>query len=277
VYQIRCLPTGKIYIGSAVNLRDRWYRHRWSLNRGHHRNPHLQQAWIKYGEANFEFSILEFVEKDHLLAVEQVWINKTGCTDRTLGFNAYDIAGSPGEANARVWEGFIDPDGNEVIIKNLHAFCQKQGLTFKSMHQLAVGKSKLKSHKGWTHKNSVRKRDYIKTYDGFIDPEGNLVGPITNLAEFCRQHSLDKTHMVAVAHGRICSHRGWTHEHGRAPQNYKTYTGFINPNSERITITNLDEFCRENGLHPVKMRQLKSGQIQRYKGWTWREEEEHGK
>src|SRR5262245_19868867 len=144
------------------------------------------------------------------------------------------------------------------------------------MRNLAKGTSKLKSHKGWTHRNSVRQRDYVKTYDGFIDPSGNLIEPIINLAAFCRQHSLDNTHMVAVAHGRICSHRGWTHVRGRAPQNYKTYAGFVNPNGECVTITNLDEFCRENGLHPVKMRQLKSGQIRRYKGWTWRVEE-HGK
>jgi hypothetical protein len=51
--------------------------------------------------------------------------------------------------------------------------------------------------------------------------------------------------------------------------------GFVNLEGERITIINLDEFCRENGLHPVKMRQLKSGQIRRYKGWTWREERAH--
>jgi len=64
------------------------------------------------------------------------------------------------------------------------------------MHRLAKGQSKLKAHRGWTHRNSVRQREYIKTYDGFIGPDGNAVGTITNLAEFCRQHGLDNTHMV---------------------------------------------------------------------------------
>ena len=277
VYQIRCVPTGKIYVGSAVDLRKRWYRHRWALRRGKHVNRYLQQAWDKYGAENFTFEILEFVDVSHVLKAEQEWIDSTACTDREIGFNVRDSAESSGSFNAQEWEGFINPEGNEVTITNMEEFCRTHKLSGTAMRSLAKGNRKLKSHKGWTHRNSVRQRDYIKTYDGFIDPEGNLVGPITNLAEFCRQHDLDNTHMVAVANARICSHRGWTHQRGRTPQNYKTHTGFINPNNERITITNLDEFCRENRLHPVKMRQLKTGQIRRYKGWTWREKEEYDK
>lgn len=275
IYQIRCVPTGKIYVGSAVNLRERWYRHRRALGRGKHVNCYLQQAWDKYGEENFEFIVLEYVERGGLLAAEQIWMDKSDCTNREKGFNIFDTAGSPGDTLAQIWEGFTDPAGNEVIISNLHDFCRQNGLNFTAMRNLAKGTSKLKSHKGWTHRNSVRQRDYVKTYDGFIDPHGNLIQPIINLAAFCRQHSLDNTHMVAVAHGRICSHRGWTHIRGRASQKKKTYVGFVNPNGECVTITNLDEFCRENGLHPVKMRQLKSGQIRRYKGWIWRDEGGH--
>jgi hypothetical protein len=151
---------------------------------------------------------------------------------------------------------------------SLHTDGEDLYLSFNAMHRLAKGHSKLKGHKGWTHRNSVRQRDYIKTFDGFISPDGNPVGAITNLAEFCRQHGLDNTHMIAVMNGRICSHRGWTHARSRTPQNYKTYTGFINSGGERIVITNLADFCRQNSLHPVKMRQLISGIVKRYKGWT---------
>jgi group I intron endonuclease len=274
VYQIRCIPTGKVYIGSAVNLRDRWYRHRKSLSRGTHRNRYLQNAWDKYGSQSFEFEILEYVDVSHLLLAEQKWIDSTSCTDRTIGFNLYNIAGSPGQSFAQTWEGFIDPDNNERTITNLHEFCRKNGLSFNAMHRLAKGQSKLKAHKGWTHRNSVRQRDYIKTYEGFIDPEGNAVGIITNLAEFCREHGLDNTHMLAVMNGRICSHRGWTHVRSRKPRNFKTYIGFVNPRGEQVIITNLAEFCRENALHPVKMRQLISGRVRCYKGWTWSNDNE---
>lgn len=273
VYQIRCIPTGKIYVGSAVDLRRRWDQHRYRLRRSDHRNVYLQQAWNKYGEANFEFSVIEFVERADLLRAEQAWIDKTGCTNQKVGFNLYPIAGSPGDTFARVWEGFIDPDGNEITITNLHDFCRQHGLNFTSMCRLASGKSKLKSCKGWTHRNSVRQREYIKTWNGFIAPDGQPAGPITNLAAFCREHGLDNTHMVAVARGRICGHRGWTHESGRQRQE-KTYTGFINPNGQRVVITNLQAFCREHRLHPVRMHQLKNGQRKKHKGWAWRNDDE---
>jgi group I intron endonuclease len=275
VYQIRCIPTGKIYVGSAVNLFKRWEQHRRTLRKCKHRNHYLHHAWDKYGEQLFVFEILEFVDVSHLLEAEQDWINSTACVDNSIGFNIRDTAASSGSFRAQTWEGFIDPDGNEITIMNLHDFCRERDLDFPSMHRLAKGKSKLKSYKGWTHRNSVRQRDYIKMYDGFIGPDGIAVGTITNLAEFCREHGLDNTHMVAVMNGRICSHRGWTHILGRARQDYKTYQGFINPGGERVVITNLAEFCRNNGLHSVKMRQLISGRVRRYKGWTWKEEEKN--
>src|SRR3712207_3226582 len=107
VYQIRCAATNKIYVGSALDLRERWYRHRWSLRRGRHRNPHLQAAWDKYGESAFDIAILELVAAPELLRKEQEWIERTRCAERSIGFNIYTTAGSPGGARARVWEGFI--------------------------------------------------------------------------------------------------------------------------------------------------------------------------
>ena len=271
IYHILCEPTGKIYIGSTVDLRERWGSHRRSLRQGNHSNVYLQQAWDKYGEVSFKFSVLQFVETSVLLQAEQAWLDKTGCADRNVGFNICTVAGSTSDVNAQVWEGFIDPDGNEVIITNLHAFCRQHGLDFPSMHRLSKGKSKLKSYKGWTHKNSPRRREYMKTYDGFITPDGRPAGSITNLAAFCREHGLDKTHMVAVAHGRICSHRGWTHANGKQRLEPKTYFGFINPDGQRVAIVNLSLFCREHGLHPVHMHQLISSQRKSHKGWTWRQ------
>lgn len=274
VYQILCKPTGKIYIGSAVNFRERWSQHQSSLRRGVHRNIYLQNAWDKYGAARFEFSVLEFVERADLLRSEQVWIDKTRCTDQKIGFNLYPIAGSLGNTHAQVWEGFIDPNGNEMTITNLYDFCRRNGLNFTAMRNLAIGKSKLKSHKGWSNKNSVRQRDYVKTFNGFIDPDGHPVGPITNLAAFCRERRLDNTHMVAVAHGRICSHRGWTHSNGKRRLEPKAYNGFLNPAGQRVAITNLKGFCREHDLHPVHMHELISGKRKSHKGWTWRSNDE---
>ena len=270
VYQIACKANGKIYVGSAVNLQSRWYSHRRDLGNGVHVNPHLQSAWNLYGETNFEFSVLEYVDEQRLLTTEQLWIDKTGCTDRRIGFNVKLEATSAGQGIGRTWEGFRDPSGNVVTIVNLADFCRRNRLSMTAMSQLFKGQSKLKSHKGWTHVNSVRQREFIKTHEGFVDPSGRLVGPIRNLAAFCRDHALDKTHMTAVARGRIPSHRGWTHVRGRKNLAAVVHKGFIAPGGAVVRITNLSAFCRAAGLCKVHMFELKSGKRPSHKGWTWK-------
>lgn len=273
VYQITCMPTGQVYIGRTVNLLTRWKAHTRLLGLGRHTNRRLQAAWVMFEPEDFRFSILEFADEADLVATEQKWIDQSGCLDREIGFNISDNAAYPSGMQAHVWEGFIDPDGNEVTIKNLSAFCREHGLSPVIMQRLAWGKHKNKGHKGWTHRNSVRQRDYIKTHEGFIDPAGNPVGPIVNMAEFARAHGLVAAHMTALANGRILSHQGWTHVTSRPRQNGpKTYTGFVNPVGERVIITNLQDFCKEHGLHIIKMRQVKCGIHRSHKGWTWREE-----
>src|SRR5205085_7664694 len=139
-------------------------------------------------------------------------------------------------------------------------FCREHDLDFPSMHRLAKGKSKLKSYTGWTHCNSKRKRDYVKTYVGFISPNGTPIGTITNLAAFCRQNNLDPTHMIAVSKGRIHSHHGWTHAQGRPPRPaFKRHQGFVSPDGKQIVITNLQAFCKQHGLSPVHMHAVKNG------------------
>ena len=93
-------------------MHDRCEHHRSSLRRGNHPNPHLQAAWDKYGEKNFEFIALETVNRSELLDAEQKWLNNTQAYSRGIGFNIFDTAGSPGDTFAQTWEGFIDPDVN---------------------------------------------------------------------------------------------------------------------------------------------------------------------
>lgn len=105
VYKIKCITTGKIYIGSAVNIYDRCGQHQRKLRRGKHHNEHLQSAWDKYGAENFEFSVLEITARNNLLNSEQAWLNKTCAFDRQIGYNIFKYAGSPGDKFARTWEG----------------------------------------------------------------------------------------------------------------------------------------------------------------------------
>ena len=74
IYAITNAENGKVYIGSTIGLAKRWEYHRQDLRRGDHANPHLQRAWNKYGEAAFEFGILEYLDSpEELHLAEQFW------------------------------------------------------------------------------------------------------------------------------------------------------------------------------------------------------------
>jgi group I intron endonuclease len=76
IYKITNKVNGKFYIGSAVNIKERWDKHRSDLYNRSHKNPHFLAAWNKYGERNFKFEVIEFVEDKKLLLMrEQHWIN----------------------------------------------------------------------------------------------------------------------------------------------------------------------------------------------------------
>lgn len=93
VYALICEPTGRLYVGSAVNIRDRWARHLRELEAANHRNSLLQRAWNKYGAASFRATILERIEApDTLLAREQIWIDQLKSAAPT-GFNLAPVAG----------------------------------------------------------------------------------------------------------------------------------------------------------------------------------------
>lgn len=91
IYVIRCVPTGKLYVGSASFFNQRKARHIGSLRAGSHHSPKLQNAWCKYGESAFVFEEIECViDQGVLVEREQFWID----TLRPW-FNIAKFAGSP--------------------------------------------------------------------------------------------------------------------------------------------------------------------------------------
>lgn len=94
IYKITNVINGMMYVGSAFHINRRWNFHKSALNLRRHKNKYLQNAWNKYSENAFEFSILELCEKDHLLFREQIWLNFYKCFDRTIGYNLTPTAGS---------------------------------------------------------------------------------------------------------------------------------------------------------------------------------------
>lgn len=70
VYSITS-PSGKSYIGSAINFDKRWAMHLWHLRRGSHNNRALQAAFFKYTESKLTFKKLLICSPENVLFYEQ--------------------------------------------------------------------------------------------------------------------------------------------------------------------------------------------------------------
>jgi len=76
IYIIENTNNQQCYVGSAVNINNRWRRHKSLLNRSKHNNKKLQNSWNKYGSDSFKFNIIIESTINKLIENEQYYIDK---------------------------------------------------------------------------------------------------------------------------------------------------------------------------------------------------------
>jgi hypothetical protein len=85
VFQVKNITTGKVLLGSSLNLEGPLNGHRFMLTIGSHRNEALQKDWNTYGADKFVFEVLEVVTvkddphfdiADELTLLEEIWAEK---------------------------------------------------------------------------------------------------------------------------------------------------------------------------------------------------------
>jgi len=96
IYLIQCKSNSKIYIGSSRRVKIRQRDHFRHLRNNKHNNPHLQNAFNKFGIEDFEFAILESCLESERNVLEQKWIDKLQSADNTKGFNIVATVGFVG-------------------------------------------------------------------------------------------------------------------------------------------------------------------------------------
>lgn len=89
IYIIRNMINNKVYIGQSDNLSRRKKEHfkRYNIKTIREFNSYLYRSMRKYGIENFEFKVLERIEKDLLNERESYYILKYNSVDRSKGYN----------------------------------------------------------------------------------------------------------------------------------------------------------------------------------------------
>lgn len=76
IYKITNTSTGKVYVGSALNIERRLDKHMKELKAGTHHSSKLQRSYAKWGAVAFAHEVLEVVALPvDLLVREQYWID----------------------------------------------------------------------------------------------------------------------------------------------------------------------------------------------------------
>ena len=209
IYKITCTSNKMFYIGSAVNLRNRWYEHRKHLRSNKHGNSKLQRAFNKYGIDAFTFEVLELVLPMSLTAREQYWFNKLKPFGK-IGFNIVRTAGSTlgREVSAETREKIGAPQRGRPS--------QFRGKTHtpESLEKMSVSHRGQPAHnRGKATSPEIRERQRIARIGSMktliiTDPDGTE-SVVTGISHFCKEHGLIRHHLMEVARGECSQHHGY--------------------------------------------------------------------
>jgi group I intron endonuclease len=158
IYKIINIITGDYYIGSSLNLHNRYKNHVYKLNKQNHRNNILNRAWKKYGQNSFVFVVIEKTNLQHkeLRELEQKYLDalnpfyniskRADCP--YMGKEHFDKMKRA--VAEKCSKEFIvqNPQGEEFKIKNLTKFCRENKINLKNLFSVVTGR-KSKTKCGW--------------------------------------------------------------------------------------------------------------------------------
>lgn len=90
---ICCKATGRVYVGSSsVSVMTRKNHHWWLLKSGRHKSSRMQQDFDSYGESEFEFNVVAWINDGSSVHAEQALIEKYDATNPEKGYNVAKVA-----------------------------------------------------------------------------------------------------------------------------------------------------------------------------------------
>lgn len=251
IYRIVCLTTGKLYIGSAINLAKRKREHLHYLRNNAHHSITLQRAWDKHGEENFAFEVIELVLPAFLLEREQHYLD----TLKPFGENGYNI--------------------NAVA-----------GSRMGMRHTVETREKLRQANLGKTYGEETRRKHSVSSSGRTHRPEAREKLRQANLGqkrsaearESMRQAQLGRKQSETTIEKRRLAQMGRIHTpEARAKNSASNIIAnewrmksliVTSPCGDVFTIHGIGRFCKEHNLNRSALIQVAKGRTAHHKGWT---------
>lgn len=186
IYYIKNIINNKLYVGQSIDVYTRLSRHKTDL-RGGRDSKHLQKAYDKYGEDNFEFVLFMECEAEDLDFWEKHYIAEWNTQDENCGYNL-DGGGSKSRLMSEetkllmslAQRGRIVSDETKRKLSVNHAdFSGENNPNFGKIHsEQSRQKSRESNLKTWSNPELRAKHSQIKKGQGtkqYYSPQLDIV------------------------------------------------------------------------------------------------------
>jgi group I intron endonuclease len=168
VYEIKCIPTGKIYIGvTTVGLEERWKGHLYELKKNKDNNC-FHNAIRKYSKENFSKRIIDVAySKEELDFMEKIWILFKNARNRNFGYNSA-VGGGSGplseEHKQKISDNHADMSGKNNPMfgtTRIHSKETKQKMKENSPFKNKIGEDSPNNKLSWNDVIDIRLQSYL--------------------------------------------------------------------------------------------------------------------
>jgi group I intron endonuclease len=226
IYGIFNLENGKVYIGSTVSnqgFNARWGAHRYSLRRNKSKSRYLQNAWNKYGESSFRFSILEECPDEVLVRQEQAWIDCYNSMDHQFGYNLREASnhGKFSEESKKRLSIAIKKLNMKTFLGHHHTKESKRLLSIAHIGKKLTENTKRKiGEKSKLQKNNLGKKfsEEWKRNIGLAQSKpvlqinkvtGEIIAEFRSIADASRNTNINKNSIALVCRGHKTIVKGY--------------------------------------------------------------------
>lgn len=198
IYKITNLINNKSYIGQALDIKDRWNRHKRT-----HDNCAIHQAFEKYGLTNFSFEVIEECLPEQLNEREIYWIAQFDSYKNGYNMNPGGEGGCPRKVRCYDANGVFLQEYNSITEAAFDRNTDSAKISTVCSH---VPQRYFAGDYQWRYTDDptpVEKRQKQESHTIYqFDEQGNLINSYNSITDAAISLNIDKSKICACCNGR---------------------------------------------------------------------------